>query len=76
MFMSLLRTAGTAIAVSGLLLGSTVAQAAAPARQSSDVSDSEAFAGTGFGWVIAALIAVGIILVISSDGSSDAPTSP
>ncbi|MXO58062.1 hypothetical protein GRI89_00690 [Altererythrobacter salegens] len=71
-----MRTAGTAIAISGLLLGSTVAQAAAPARQSSEISDSEAFAGTGFGWVIAALIAIGIILVIAGDDSTDAPTSP
>ena len=75
--MSLMRTASTAIAISGLLLGSTMAQAAdAPARESSSVSDSEGLAGGGFGFVIAGLVALGIILVISDDNGNNAPASP
>ncbi|WP_305098188.1 hypothetical protein [Croceibacterium aestuarii] len=58
------------------MLGSTVAQAAAPARQASKTSDSEALAGTGLGLVIAGLVALGVILVISNDDEKSAPTSP
>ena len=75
--MSLMRTASAAIAISGLLLGSTMAQAAdAPARESSSVSDSEGLASGGFGFVIAGLVALGIILVISDDNGNNAPASP
>lgn len=74
--MRIMKTATTALAISGLVLGATTAQAAAPVRSSSSVADSEELAGTGVGLIIALAVAIGIALVISDDNNKDYPTSP
>ncbi|MBC7160455.1 MAG: hypothetical protein H5U21_10485 [Porphyrobacter sp.] len=72
-----IRKALFALATAGLVVGSTAATA--NARVASPVAESENMAGGGsFAWIIAALIAAGVIGVIVSDDdeNDDLPTSP
>lgn len=69
------------LAASSLVLGSTVAQASTVSiddvRAPSAVSEIEALGGSSLGWVLALLIAVGLIAVVGSDDDGDtAPISP
>lgn len=70
-----IRKALVALATAGLVFGSTAAAAApvAGARDASPVAESE---NLRFVWIIALLIALGIIGVIAADGDEDLPTSP
>ena len=63
-----IRKALLATVSAGLLLGSTAAVAApavSEARSASQVADAEGL--SGFGWILGALIAAGVIAVIVSD---------
>jgi hypothetical protein len=62
------------LAAAGLVFGSTAASAATAERTASPVK-GESLQG-GWAWILALLIVVGVIAVIASDGSEDAPTSP
>ena len=74
-----IRKALVALAAAGMVLGSTAA-AAAPvavdsARVASPVGESESLRGR-WGWILALLIAAGVIGVIASDSNEKLPTSP
>lgn len=73
-----LRKGLSALAATGLLMGATGAVAADGIRQAAPISDSEGLVGGGgaVGWVIAALVAAGIVLVIVEDDANEAPASP
>jgi hypothetical protein len=71
-----IRKALIALATAGLVVGSTAAAAAPAARTASPVGQSEEMAGAGsFAWIIALLIAAGVVAVIASD-DDESPTSP
>ena len=44
-------------------------------RAASPIADSEGLRGS-WGWILALIIAAGVIGVIASDGNEDLPTSP
>lgn len=69
-----IRKALLGLATAGLVFGSTAAAAAPAARTGAPVEQSDAVGGFGFGWILAILIAAGVIGVIASD--SDEPVSP
>ena len=76
-----LRKTAMGLASAGLLLGSTAAvaaPAAVDARIGAPVTDAEDLnGGYSLGWVIGALIAIGVIVVIVTDDSEDDdPFSP
>lgn len=67
-----IRKALIALAAAGTILGSTVAVAAPAARTSAPVGQTEELAGAGsFAWIIAALVAAGVIAVIASDDDEE-----
>ena len=67
-----IRKALFALAAAGTVFGSTVAAAAPAVRTASPVGESEEMAGTGgFAWIVAALIAAGVIAVIASDDDEE-----
>lgn len=75
------RKALLGLAASSLVLGSSVAQASTVAiddvRAPSVVSEIESLGGSSLGWILALLIAVGVIAVVGSDDDGDtAPISP
>lgn len=75
-----IRKALAALAAVGTVLGSTAA-AAAPAdvsglRSASASDKAEGIAGGSFVWIIAALVAAGVIAVIVSDNDEEEPVSP
>lgn len=72
-----IRKALFALGAAATVVGSTAATA--NARVASPVEETESMAGGGFAWVIAALIAAGVVGVIVSDDDEDdedMPTSP
>ena len=74
-----IRKALVALASAGMVFGSTAAAAAPVAvddvRADSPIADSEGLRGS-WGWILALIIAAGVIGVIASDGNEDLPTSP
>ncbi|HLV08301.1 MAG TPA: hypothetical protein VKY80_11565 [Croceibacterium sp.] len=72
------RKALVALASAGLVFGSTAA-AAAPAaadvRVASPVAEAEGLGGS-WAWILALIIAAGVIGVIASDGDEEIPVSP
>ena len=75
-----LRKASLGLASAGLLLSSTVAAAPVDAldlRADAPVTDAEGINGGSLGWVLGALIVIGVIVIIVSDDSEDEdPFSP
>ncbi len=74
-----IRKAFVAAATSALIFGSTAAIAApgAELRMGSAIAESEELGGSsGFGIIVALLIAAGVIGVILADNDEDLPTSP
>ncbi|MGC1270792.1 MAG: hypothetical protein WA842_09385 [Croceibacterium sp.] len=72
-FPMVIRKALLGLATAGLVFGSTAVAAAPVARTGAPVGQSENLGGS-FGWILALLIAAGVIGVIASD--SDEPVSP
>lgn len=72
-----IRKALVALASAGMVFGSTAA-VAAPAvgsvRVSSPVAEAEGVGG--WAWILALVIAAGLIGVIASDGDDEFPVSP
>lgn len=64
------RKALFALAAAGMAMGSTAA-VAAPARTAAPVDASEGLAGAGFAWIIAALIAAGVIAIVVTDDDEE-----
>jgi len=73
-----IRKAFFAMAASAMVLGSTVANAAPAAdlRTGSAVTEAESMAGGGFAWIVALLIAAGVVGVIVADNDEDDAVSP
>ena len=71
-----IRKALLAAAAVGMVVGSTTAMAAPAARTASPVGETEGLAGAGFAWIIAALIAAGVVAIVVTDDDEDLPTSP
>lgn len=73
-----IRKALVALACAGMVLGSTAAAAApvavADVRAASPVTESEDMKGSFYGYGLALLILLGVILIIASD--SDESVSP
>ena len=65
-----IRKALVALASVGLVFGSTAVAAApvADVRAASPVEDSEGLRGS-FGWILALIIAAGVIGIVASDGN-------
>ena len=74
-----IRKALVALASAGIVFGSTAAAAApaavSDARAASPVAESEALGGS-WAWILALIIAAGVIGVIASDGDEEIPVSP
>lgn len=74
-----IRKALVALASAGLVFGSTAAAAApavADARAASPVAESDSLAGGSWAWILAAIIAIGVIGVIAADSDDEVPVSP
>ena len=70
------KTVLSAAIASSLVAAPTMA-AAAPAERTASPAAGEELAGAGsLAWIIAVLVAAGVIAVIVSDEDEDAPTSP
>ncbi|RPF70239.1 hypothetical protein [Aurantiacibacter spongiae] len=69
------------LASSGLMLGSTMAAAAPSAspitgeREATPITQADDMGGMGLGWLIALLVAAGVVAVIVTDDGND-PVSP
>jgi hypothetical protein len=61
--------------VASSLIAAPIAAQAAPARTSTPAK-GEQLAGFGWGWIFAALVVIGVILIVVSDSDEDAPHSP
>jgi hypothetical protein len=72
-----IRKALVALASAGLVLGSTAAAAAPVAdRAASPVEGADAIGGGAWVWILALIVAAGVIGVIASDSDEEIPTSP
>lgn len=73
-----IRKALVALASAGLVLGSTAAAAApvADVRAASPVEGADAIGGGAWVWILALIVAAGVIGVIASDSDEEIPTSP
>lgn len=72
-----IRKALIALASTGLVLGSTAASAApAAVRAPSPVEEADAVGGGSWAWILALIVAAGVIGVIASDSDEEIPTSP
>jgi hypothetical protein len=75
--MKILNAALSALVGTTLIAAPIAAQAApvASARSASDVSGQQ-LAGFGWGWIFAALVVLGVILIVVSDSDESLPHSP
>ena len=58
------------------LLAAPIAAQAAPVARTSTPTKGEQIAGFGWGWIFAALIVIGVAIIIASDSDEDVPHSP
>ena len=68
----------SAALVGASLIASPVVASAAPviAERAGATVEGEQLGGLGFGWIIAALVAIGVAVIIISDEDETDPVSP
>lgn len=73
-----IRKALVALASAGLVIGSTAANAApvADVRAASPVEEADAIGGGAWVWILALIVAAGVVGIVASDSDEEVPTSP